>query len=168
MLIKPHEYHKDVSSINWQKLYNQGKRVAVFDIDNTLDLPDKETIVSPELKAYINKVETIGFEVYFMSNNHEDRVVSFTRNFCNKYSYDANKPFQKSYKTLLKDVDNKTVVFVGDKIVTDVIGGNLFKGYTILVDPLTKKKKYWYTKFMNSVEVAFMWMTGFKKGRYYE
>ena len=150
MLIKPHEYHKDVSSINWQKLYNQGKRVAVFDIDNTLDLPDKETIVSPELKVYINKVETIGFEVYFMSNNHEDRVVSFTKNFSNKYSYDSNKPFQKSYKTLLKDVDNKTIV------------------YTILVDPLTKKKKYWYTKFMNSVEAAFMWMTGFKRGRYYE
>ena len=59
-------------------------------------------------------------------------------------------------------------MFVGDKIVTDVIGGNLFRGYTILVDPLTKKKKYWYTKFMNGVEAAFMWMTGFKRGRYYE
>lgn len=168
MFIKPNEYHKTVATIDWNKLYGQGYRIAVFDIDNTLDLPDKETKITKALIEYIATVEQAGFEVMFMSNNHDERVQSFTKHFPNRYQANSHKPFPPGYKRFLKSYDLHSTVFVGDKIVTDIIGGNWCKGYTILVDPLTTQKKYWYTKFMNGCESIFRTITGFKKGDYYE
>lgn len=168
MIIKPNEYHKNVTTINWKRLYAQGYNTIVFDIDNTLDIPDKQTIKSVKLEKFLKDIEMLGFDIYFMSNNHQDRVESFTNHYNYKYSYDSKKPFQKKYHKLLEEKNPGEVIFVGDKIVTDIIGGNLFRGYTILVDPLTQSKKYWYTKFMNFVEEIFRTITGFKKGSYYD
>lgn len=168
MIWKPNEYHKNVSSINWDKLKQQGFTIVVFDIDNTLDLPDKETIITDDLLKYIDMVSSFSFEIIFFSNNTDDRVASFGKHFSHPCIANARKPFRKNYKSNFKDKDASKMVFVGDKIVTDVIGGNLHGGYTILVDPLTTQKKYWYTKIMTFVENVFRKIFRFEKGKYYE
>ena len=65
---------------------------------------------------------------------------------------------------------NKTTrsVFIGDKIVTDVIGGNRFGSLTILVDPLYPLPDKWYTIIMHNIEKVITWIVGFKRGKYYE
>ena len=168
MFWKPNEYHKNVSTINWEKLKQQGFNVVVFDIDNTLDLPDKETTITKELLDYIDKVNSFGFEIIFFSNNTQERVDSFGKHFKHQCIANAKKPFRKNYKKFFVDREVDKIVFVGDKIVTDVIGGNLHGGYTILVDPLTLQKKYWYTKVMTFVENFFRKVSCFEKGNYYE
>lgn len=142
--------------------------VVVFDIDNTLDLPDKETTITKELLDYINKVNSFGFKIIFFSNNTQERVDTFGKHFEYQCIANAKKPFRKNYKKFFANHEADKIVFVGDKIVTDVIGGNLHGGYTILVDPLTLQKKYWYTKIMTFVENCFRKVSRFEKGNYYE
>ena len=68
----------------------------------------------------------------------------------------------------IKSFNKKEVAFIGDKIVTDVIGGNIFGSTTILVDPIIKGNTHWYTFIMNSSEKIFNTIINFKRGKYYE
>ena len=169
-MIKSNEYHKNLSTINWGKLKEKEFKLLCIDLDNTLDFPDRETkYISPDLRLLLKEIDLLGFELIIFSNNYEERVKSFADLTGYKYISYARKPFPKNYKhKYLNKYNKKEIVFIGDKIITDVIGGNLFGGYTILVDPLTKDKKHWYTKIMSLIENTFRGITRFKKGCYFD
>ena len=164
MFYKPNEYHKNIESINFKKLYKKDA-IICFDLDNTLDIPDSGKIIDEKTEKFLRDLENQGYKVIIFSNNHEERVNVFANNKFECY-HSVKKPFQKNYKKILKN--NKNVIFVGDKIVTDIIGGNLYGGYTILVDPISPAKKQWYTKIMVYSENIFRTITRFKKGDYFE
>lgn len=164
--MRPNEYRKNVTFVDWKKLRKKYS-IIIFDIDNTLDIPDKITQYSKELDDFLKYLKSLDYKIYFMSNNQQDRVESFTKYYDFPYLYSARKPFQKNYKKFLNKKSKEKTIFVGDKFVTDIIGGNLFGGYTILVDPLTEEKKYWYTKFMSFIDTVVRKILKFEKGKYY-
>lgn len=170
-MYKPDIYVKHVTNINYPVLYAQGKRLICFDIDNTLDVPDRMTTeLEPGIEQVLNEVKELGFEVLLFSNNSiVERVSSFGELTNLPYVSWARKPFQKNYREneYIKRYEKEEIVFVGDKIVTDIIGAKRFGAMAILVDPLCPKNKKWYSIIMESSEKIFTLLVGFKRGKYY-
>ncbi len=171
-MFKPNIYVEHVEDIDYSKLKEKGIKLICFDVDNTLDMPDRETVeIESKVEATLNEVEALGFEILLFSNNSiENRVRSFANLRGYEYVAFARKPFQHNYKNHAKiaKYQKEEVLFVGDKLVTDIIGGNAYGSSTALVDPLYPSSQKWYTVIMNTAEKVFTAIVGFKRGRYYD
>lgn len=128
-------------AINYEKLYREGYRGIIFDIDNTLvehgaDANQKAI----ELMARLKK---IGFQICLISNNKEERVTRFNREIKVKYIYNANKPARKSFLRAMKimGTDTSNTVFVGDQLFTDVFGANRVGILTYFVKQIGPKEE---------------------------
>lgn len=122
--------------INYKKLYQEGYRGIIFDIDNTLvehgaDADQRAIDLIADLKK-------AGFKVCLISNNKEERVARFNREINVRYIHSANKPagknFIKATKLMGTSIDN--TVFVGDQLFTDVFGANRVGMMTYFVKPI--------------------------------
>lgn len=137
----PKEYLESAYQIDFEKLYGQGYRSIIFDIDNTLvphGFPaDKRAI------ALFKRLKNIGFKVTMLSNNKEPRVKMFCDAVDAPYIYKAGKPNPARYRAAMKNMgtDEKTTLFVGDQIFTDVWGANRAGIYSILVKPIHPKEE---------------------------
>jgi len=171
-MFKPDIYVETIHDIDYESLQEKGIKLLAFDLDNTLDKPDDLTkVIDKEVENTLDNIESMGFDILIISNNTlRNRVSSFAnlRNY--KYIEGARKPFQKKYKNHehLKGYKKHEIAFIGDKVVTDVVGGNIFGSTTILVDPLHPLPKKWYTFIMFIIEVVITFLLGFKRGKYYE
>lgn len=86
----PGEYIDSTYSIDFDKLYNEGYRGIIFDIDNTLvthGSPADERAI-----ALFKHLKELGFSCLVLSNNKEPRVKSFAKQLGIKYIYKAGKP----------------------------------------------------------------------------
>ena len=144
--IFPKELKKTVYSINYKKLYNQGYKAVVFDIDNTLTGHNAPTVEKNiKLMYYLSN---IGFKIGIVSNNGYERVSSYVKtleifNIKVSYIYDAKKPLPKNYINIseaLNENISKTI-FIGDQLFTDVLGANLVGMYSIKVKPIEKDRE---------------------------
>ncbi|MCF0131858.1 MAG: HAD-IIIA family hydrolase [Pseudobutyrivibrio sp.] len=138
----PDEYLKSTYDIDFARLYQEGYRGVIFDIDNTLvphGAPADDRAV-----ALFKELHDIGFQSKLLSNNKEPRV----KNFCEQviyatYIFRANKPSKEGYLRACEDmgttVDN--TLFVGDQILTDIWGANNAGIRSIMVEPVLKWKE---------------------------
>ncbi len=135
----PKHYYKDIFSINYNKLKAENIKLILFDLDNTI-CPPKENILSEDVKELFEKISSIGIKCVIFSNTIDK---SKLKNFSNYYNIDvyglAFKPFSLSYKKIFKKYKYKKeeICSVGDQLITDILGGNLAKIKTILVDPIS-------------------------------
>ena len=137
----PGEYLDSTYVIDFDKLYNDGYRGVIFDVDNTLvphGAPADERAI--ELFAHLKE---LGFSCMLLSNNKEPRVKSFNDVVQVNYMFKANKPFPANYRKAMEILGTNTenTLFVGDQIFTDVMGGNLAGIRTILVKPIHPKEE---------------------------
>ena len=127
--------------IDYQKLYDEGYRGIIYDIDNTL--VEHGADASPRAIALIAKLKKIGFQVCLISNNKKERVDRFNREIKVKYIYNAHKPaarnFIKATKIMGTRIDN--TVFVGDQLFTDVFGANRVGMMSYFVKPIGPKEE---------------------------
>lgn len=127
--------------IDYEKLYRDGYRGLLFDIDNTL--VEHGANATPRAIELFARLKKIGFQTCLISNNSEARVSRFNKNINANYIYKANKPFTKSYikatKLMGTRVDN--TVFVGDQLFTDVYGANCIGMMSYLVKPIGPKEE---------------------------
>lgn len=127
--------------INYEKLYSEGYRGILFDIDNTL--VEHGADATPRAIELFKRLKKIGFQTCLISNNSDERVSRFNKNIGTNYIYKANKPFTKSYikatKLMGTRIDNS--VFVGDQLFTDVYGANKIGMMTYLVKPIHPKEE---------------------------
>ncbi len=143
----PYDVVFTIYDINYKKLYADGIRYLLFDIDNTLltyDEPDPRK----EHYGFFRELKLIGFKICLISNNHRDRVERISKPLDVYGVWDAYKPLTIGFKKALKimKVDNKNeVVAIGDQIVTDVSGANKTKIKSILVKTIMKSNQKWYT-----------------------
>lgn len=143
-----------VYDIDFNKLYEQGKRYILFDLDNTL-LPYDILYAYDELRDLLNNIRNIGFKIMIVSNNSSDRVTKFCNDVDMICITRAKKPFKSGFKKgmrLLGCTDKQQVISVGDQIMTDILGSNRTKIDSILVRPLKKSNEKWYTKANRKME----------------
>lgn len=152
----PNDVYQSVFNIDYNKLYENGKRIILMDIDNTL-IPYDIPIPDQKLVDLFLEIKAIGFEIIFISNNHKMRVGNFAREVGSRYISDAMKPLKKGYKKALKMIKPygiDQVISIGDQIVTDILGSRRMGIDCFLVKPIKRKTEKWYTKFNRKMENA--------------
>ena len=137
----PDEYMASTYVISFEKLFEEGYRGVIFDIDNTL-VPHGAP-ADERAKKLFARLEKIGFQSCLLSNNQEPRVKMFNQDIQTNYIYNAHKPSTKNYvKAMEKMGTNKeNTLFVGDQLFTDVWGANRAGICNILVKPIHPKEE---------------------------
>lgn len=137
----PDTYVASTYVIDFEKLYEDGVRGLIFDIDNTL-VPHGEP-ADQRAVAMFAKLKEIGFECCLISNNQEPRVKMFNEKIQVNYVYNAHKPSVKNYfKAMgIMGTDQSNTVFIGDQLFTDVWGAKRSGIRNILVKPIYPKEE---------------------------
>lgn len=137
----PDEYMASTYVISFEKLYKEGYRGVIFDIDNTL-VPHGAP-ADERAKKLFARLEKIGFQSCLLSNNQESRVKMFNQDIQTNYIYNAHKPSTKNYVKAMEKMgtDKENTLFVGDQLFTDVWGAKRAGIRNILVKPIHPKEE---------------------------
>lgn len=140
-LFFPDEYYSSAYVIDFLQYYKDGYRGIIFDIDNTLvphGAPADERSI-----ALFKHLKEIGFEALLLSNNKEERVAMFNEQIGVHMIWKANKPFPEKYREAMKimKTDEKSTLFIGDQLFTDVWGAKNAGIRSILVQPMNPKEE---------------------------
>jgi hypothetical protein len=137
----PKEEYSSAYQIPYEKFYEMGYRAVIFDIDNTL-VPHGAP-ADERSKKLCNHLKEIGFQICLLSNNREKRVEPFARELGAFYICSAGKPAKKGYLQAGErlNMPKERILFVGDQIITDIIGANRVGYYSILVAPINRKEE---------------------------
>lgn len=127
--------------IEYEKLYQEGYRGILFDIDNTL--VEHGADASERAIQLFARLSRLGFQTCLISNNSDERVRRFNEKIKTNCIHKANKPSTKNYIRAIRlmgtRIDN--TVFVGDQLFTDVYGANRVGMMTYLVKPIHPKEE---------------------------
>ena len=94
--LKPSIYVKDIFSINYEKLKNQGIKTLLFDIDNTI-ATTKEKYPNNKVKELFDSLKKDNFNVYIISNALKHRALRFGEALDVKTYYFSAKPLKRQY-----------------------------------------------------------------------
>lgn len=137
----PDEYVDSTYEIEFEKLYEEGYRGVIFDIDNTL-VPHGAPADERSRKLF-ERLKGLGYHIMLLSNNKEPRVKMFNDAVGAEYIFKANKPAVGNYIKAMKlmNTDKSNTLFVGDQLFTDVWGANKAGIRTFLVKPIHPKEE---------------------------
>ena len=135
----PDEYLDSAYEIDYERLYEEGYRGLIYDIDNTLvphGAPADERAI-----ALFERLRRIGFGL--LSNNQIDRVAPFADEIQAGYIENAHKPSVKNYRKAMEllGTDTGNTIFIGDQLFTDVYGAKRTGIRNILVKPIHPKEE---------------------------
>ena len=137
----PDAYMESTYAIDFEKLYQEGIRGVIFDIDNTL-VPHGAPADERAVKLF-ERLRAIGLDYCLISNNQLPRVKPFADAVQAKFVEDAHKPSRKNYLKAMElmHTDLNSCIFVGDQIFTDIYGARRCGMRTILVKPLHPREE---------------------------
>ncbi|WP_249226506.1 YqeG family HAD IIIA-type phosphatase [Alicyclobacillus mengziensis] len=148
----PDEYVASIAEIDLDRLWQEGRRLILTDLDNTL-VPWNHPEVPDDLLTWLKTAEGIGFRVCIVSNNRGPRVRAFAEAAGLPYLAPARKPKPDAFLEGMRkfSVSSAATVMVGDQLFTDVRGGNRVGLYTILVLPINPRE-WWGTRVVRRIE----------------
>lgn len=137
----PDEYRDSTYEIDFEKLYKEGYRGLLFDIDNTL-VPHGEP-ADDRAKELFKRLRALGFKSCFLSNNQIGRVSSFNDVIGEIFIENAHKPSVRNYQKAMKllGTDTSNTIFIGDQLFTDIYGAKRAGIRNILVKPIHPKEE---------------------------
>lgn len=140
MILYPNLYCKNVMAITVDILQKNNIKGLILDVDNTLIDIDRN--MDPKVKDWADEMKANGIKMCIVSNtNKVDKVKRVSETLDLPYFYFAKKPLKSGFKKakeLLK-LDFENIAAVGDQIMTDVVGANRCKMFSILVEPISEK-----------------------------
>lgn len=137
----PDEYVDSTYVIDFEKLYQEGYRGLIFDIDNTL-VPHGASADTRAI-ALFRRLKKLGFGCCLLSNNQKKRVASFNDAVQVNYIENAHKPSVRNYNRAMEILGTNTenTIFIGDQLFTDVYGAKRAGIRNILVKPIDPKEE---------------------------
>ena len=140
-LLYPSETSESTYSIPFDRLYDEGYRGIIFDIDNTL-VPHGAPADNRAVELF-DRLHALGYETLLLSNNKEPRVKSFADDVHSRYIYKAGKPSRKGYLRAMEDMGTTpaNTLFIGDQLFTDVWGAHRTGITSILTRPIHPKEE---------------------------
>ena len=140
MILYPDFYLKDVTKITLEMLKKNNIKGLILDVDNTLIDYNKK--MDKKVKNWVEelKKEEIKFCIVSNTNKHE-KVKKVAEELDIPYFYFAKKPFKKGFLNAKNkmNLEEKNIAAVGDQIMTDIIGANRCKMFSVLVEPISEK-----------------------------
>lgn len=148
----PKEFVGSVLDLTPEKLQALGIKGIITDLDNTLIEWDR-ALATPEVEQWLKTMKEAGIRVIIASNNAEDRVKKFAEPLELPYIYRARKPLTGAFKEALSTLHLPVnqVLMLGDQMLTDMMGANRMKIYTMLVKPVANSDGF-VTKFNRAIE----------------
>ena len=144
----PHDVNKTIHDIDYENYLKNGKKVILFDIDNTVGPYSKDEPNEDAINLF-KRLHTLGFRTIVWSNNHAPRVSRYASFLESEYIYSARKPFKTGFKKFMRKngkIDPKECLSIGDQLMTDVLLSNRLGIDCILVKPIERKDEKWYTR----------------------
>ena len=139
--LRPTQAVDSVLDLDLPQLLALGKRVLIFDLDNTLCRRATKTL-DPKLSRYIAAIQQAEFQGGILTNrqrNAEDPIVHALRESLFVVTA-AGKPKRTGYMQLLQFMRTRpeTAVMIGDKRWTDIWGANRMVIYSIQVKKIPR------------------------------
>ena len=137
----PSELIRSTYSIDFERLYEEGYRGILFDIDNTL-VPHGAPADERAIQLF-ERLKKIGFQCCLVSNNKKPRVDMFNKDVHVHTVWLAHKPLPGGYRRGMQKMgtDISNTLLIGDQIFTDLWGGTFMGIYTIMVCPIDPKEE---------------------------
>ncbi len=128
--------------IDYEKLYQQGYRGILFDIDNTL--VEHGSAANTRARDLFSRLQGIGFECCLISNNKMKRVHSFNETIGVHMVFNAHKPAKRGYYYAMDLMNTRpeNTVFVGDQLFTDIFGAKRIGLKNYLVKPINEHEEF--------------------------
>lgn len=143
-MVGPDYVYDSVHEIPYERLYEQGIRALVYDIDNTLathaDITPPDSVLT-----LVNRLQDIGFKVALLSNNTPNRLSLFNKDMQLYGASMAGKPFAPGLRRVMKDMEvtPEETLMIGDQLFADIWCGYNAGVATVLVKPIALKE--WWT-----------------------
>ena len=137
----PNEYLDSAYQIDFSRLFQEGYRGVIFDVDNTL-VPHGAP-ADDRVKKLFAQLKELSYQCCLLSNNKEPRVKTFNDEVQVQYIFKAGKPKVSGYERAMELMGTKreNTLFVGDQIFTDVYGANRAGIRTFLTKPIHPKEE---------------------------
>lgn len=151
----PDNYYNSIYDVPYSKFYDEGKRLILTDLDNTL-ISYLEKEPTKELFNWLDEVQKIGYEVIIVSNSRKDRVSNFANALNVKFVKFATKPLKRGLKKGMRIASKKyqinEVLFLGDQLMTDIYGSRRMGFTTALIKAIDRKSEHVFTRFNRLLE----------------
>ncbi|MGL5295646.1 MAG: YqeG family HAD IIIA-type phosphatase [Culicoidibacterales bacterium] len=141
------------SELTVARLKKQGITMIFSDLDNTL-VADGAIEAPKQLVEWLTELSENNIKIIIVSNNKsEKRVKEFAQPLGLEYYYKAGKPNPRIYQTILEKHNQlpEETLMLGDRLTTDIYGGNKMGMYTVLVNPIDANEPMGI-RFMRGVE----------------
>jgi HAD superfamily phosphatase (TIGR01668 family) len=143
----------DITDVDLDQLKQDGIKGIVLDLDSTLIAP-KAGVLTNEAAAWLDKARA-NFKMAVVSNNSKaDYVEKVANLLAMPVIGEAGKPRRGALRKVLQMLDVAPVdaVLIGDRPLTDVLGGHRAGMKTILVEPLKSMREAKLIRILRTIE----------------
>ncbi len=156
MLLKPTVKLNKITDIKPSMLQKNGIHALILDVDNTLSTHHGQQLIAG-LEDWLHARQEEGVKLIILSNSKRDRVEPLAAKIGLRYICLGLKPFPFRFHTALRALGARPgeTAIVGDQIFTDVLGGNMVRIKTILLDPILPETTP-YFRFKRKLEKGVM------------
>lgn len=141
MILRPDYNFKNVYEITPQLLLDMGVKAVFFDLDSTVMVSKSGVFTQKTLDLFEDLQKD--FYIAIVTNNKNPEYTKKAKKAIKfKVIEAANKPlsFKMRHHIKLLSMKPKEVVIVGDRPLTDILGGKLFGMKTILVGSINENE----------------------------
>ena len=135
---------KSAFAVDYERLRRRrGIKALIFDIDNTI-APFDVADPPEEASAFLAGLKALGFRICLLSNGGRRRVERFNRGMGLHAVHRAGKPGPLGLRKALRllRAGPRETALIGDQVFTDVLCGNIWGLYTILVRPVSGRDEF--------------------------
>ena len=140
MILYPNGYFNKVSDITLDYIKRNSIKGLILDVDNTLI--DYYRKFEDGTIEWVNELKNAGMKFCIVSNSNKlDKVKYVAEVLDIPYFHFAKKPFKSGFLKAKEKMGLKAenIAAIGDQIMTDVIGSNRCKMFSILVKPIKEQ-----------------------------
>lgn len=141
-MFKPTWWLKSVLEIDEKFIRENHLRGFILDLDNTLSMHGSPA-AEQGVCEWLEDMRRLGMKLTVLSNNTKKRVEPLAKELGLDFIAFGCKPLTVGISRALRRMrlSKKSVALVGDQIFTDILGGNLKRIPTILVEPFHMEDK---------------------------
>lgn len=161
-ILRPDYFFNCVEDIPLDLWWSQGIKGLILDVDDTLTRKNS-LVMTESVREWLQQARGQGFQIVLVSNNrYPQHIQELSRLLEIPAIAQAGKPRQRGFLWALKQMglEPQNVVAVGDRVLTDVVGGSVMRLQTCLVRPVTpqaqlslpKKALYSFEKLLSQVK----------------
>ena len=153
MFLKPDFNLESIYDIDIAELKKRGIRLILFDLDSTL-MKSKSGKFSFKTLQFLNDLKA-NFNLAIVTNNKNENYIQQTRSQIDIAVYSkAKKPNTKTLFLACRDfkINPARAAMVGDRPLSDILGGKRAGMLTILVDSISKEEENFIVRFARFLE----------------